>query len=150
MTTEENIAQKLNNRFNFLENKIKIQRARRLYLTIDIADFNKIFEYAIKELKFSHLISITGLDEQEKLSFVYHLSQDSGIVLNLKVSVDKNNPVINTVTKYFPGADIYERELIDLFGAKVEGLPPANRYPLSDDWPIGEFPLRKDWKKRGE
>jgi len=35
---------------------------------------------------------------------------------------------------------------MDLFGAKVEGLPEGPRYPLPDDWPKNQFPLRKDWK----
>ena len=47
----------------------------------------------------------------------------------------------------FPAAHIYERELVDLLGAKVEGLPPGNRYPLPDDWPEVQYPLRKDWKQ---
>jgi Ni,Fe-hydrogenase III component G len=51
------------------------------------------------------------------------------------------------VTDRFPSAHIYERELIDLLGAKVEGLPPGNRYPLTDDWPKDQYPLRKDWKE---
>ena len=46
----------------------------------------------------------------------------------------------------YAGAQVYERELVDLFGAQVEGLPPGNRYPLTDDWPTDEHPLRKDWK----
>jgi membrane-bound hydrogenase subunit beta len=33
-----------------------------------------------------------------------------------------------------------------LLGAQVEGLPQSSRYPLPDNWPKGQFPLRKDWK----
>ena len=66
-------------------------------------------------------------------------------MLSVKTSVPKNRPVIKTVTSYFLSADVYERELIDLLGAKVEGLPAGNRYPLTDDWPVGQYPLRKDW-----
>jgi Ni,Fe-hydrogenase III component G len=101
------------------------------------------------ELKLNHLCTITGLDEAEELAFIYHLTGDSNIVVNLKTRVRKASPVIKTVTHYFPGADIYERELEDLFGAKVEGLPAGNRYPLTDDWPKDEYPLRKDWKPKG-
>jgi Ni,Fe-hydrogenase III component G len=50
------------------------------------------------------------------------------------------------VIPLFVGAEIYERELVDLLGVKVEGLPSGNRYPLMDDWPKDQFPLRKDWK----
>jgi Ni,Fe-hydrogenase III component G len=70
------------------------------------------------------------------------------ILINLKTSAPKENPQIKSITQYFPSAEIYERELVDLFGAKVEGLAPGNRYPLTDDWPPGEYPLRKDWKAK--
>lgn len=147
MSKEESIAQQLSKEFPYLEGNIKITRPRRIFLEVDSARLEAILEYALKNLEFLHLISITGLDEQDNLSFIYHLSQDSGVVLNLKTSVSKNQPVIKTITKYFSGAEIYERELVDLFGAEIEGLPAGNRYPLTDDWPVGQFPLRKDWKQ---
>lgn len=146
MPVEEDIQLKLVKNFACLENKIRIQRPRRLFAEIGQADFRKVFEYAVQELGFSHLISITGLDEGESLSFIYHLGQDKGVVLNLKTSVPRDNPVVRTVSALFTGAEIYERELVDLFGAKVEGLAQGNHYPLTDDWPKDQFPLRKDWK----
>ena len=68
------------------------------------------------------------------------------ILLNIKTSVPKNNPNLKSIIGYFPGAEIYERELVDLLGVKVEGLPEGYRYPLTDEWPKDQFPLRKDWK----
>jgi Ni,Fe-hydrogenase III component G len=113
---------------------------------VAFSDFESVFDYAVKDLSFSHLIAITGLDEQDRLGFIYHLAQDGGIGLNLKTSVSKENPVLRTVTGHFAVAQIYERELVDLFGARVEGLPEGERYPLPDGWPAGQYPLRKDWK----
>ena len=43
---------------------------------------------------------------------------------------------------------IYERELVDLLGARVEGLVPGVRYPLPEGWPEGDHPLLKDWKPK--
>jgi len=103
------------------------------------------FSYAVKEQGFSFLCTITGLDEGEYLSFIYHLAGKDGVVLNIKTKALKDKESIKTVTGYFPSAAIYERELIDLLGAKVEGLPEGIRYPLPDDWPAGQYPLRKDW-----
>ena len=146
MSAEENIKQELLGKFNFLEGKISLPRQKRLFCEVGYDNLPTVFDYAVKQLQFCHLCTITGLDEQDKLSFIYHLGQDSGVVLSIKTSVAKENPVLKSVTDYFLSADIYERELRDLFGAKVEGLPAGNRYPLTDDWPTDQFPLRKDWK----
>jgi membrane-bound hydrogenase subunit beta len=150
MSQEENIKQELIKKFGCLEGKITIPRPKRIFLEVGQEDFMPVFEFAAKSLNFPHLCTITGLDEQENLGFIYHLAHDAGILLNIKTSVPKENPVLKSVIRYFPGAEIYEREVVDLFGAKVEGLPPGNRYPLTDDWPQGEFPLRKDWKPKAE
>lgn len=146
MPQDENIKQELINKFSYLENAIQIPRPRRIFLEISLDHFLDVFAFAAKQLKFCHLCTITGLDEGENLSFIYHLAQDSGVLLNIKTSVPKQNPALKTVISYFPGAEIYERELADLFGAQIEGLPLGNRYPLTDDWPKDQFPLRKDWK----
>ena len=50
------------------------------------------------------------------------------------------------MTGKFSNAEYYEKELVDLLGFRVEGLPPGPRYPLPDDWPEGQYPLRKEWK----
>ena len=44
-----------------------------------------------------------------------------------------------------PGAVLYEREIQEMFGIVVEGIPDGRRLNLPDDWPDGVFPLRKDW-----
>ena len=147
MSAEETLKQGLIQKFSFLENKITAPRPRRVFLEVELKEFRAVFEHAAKQLGFSHLCTITGLDEQDKLSFIYHLANETGILLNIKTSAPKDAAVLRTVTDLFPCAEIYEREVMDLFGAKVEGLPPGHRYPLPDDWPKDQFPLRKDWKQ---
>ena len=150
MSTEEALKQKLIEKFGFLENKITTPRPRRIFVEVALENFRPVFEHAARSLGFSHLCTITGLDEQDKLSFIYHLAHESGILLNIKTSAGKDNPVLKTVMDVFPSAEIYEREVMDLFGAKVEGLPPGHRYPLPDDWPKDQFPLRKGWKQSAQ
>ena len=121
------------------------QRERRIWLELVAGDFRQCFERLIKEDGFTILCTITGLDTGVKYEVIYHMSDKDGKVLNVKVSIDRDNPIILTITDLFPAAELSERELMDLLGIKVEGLPEGRRYPLPDDWPQGQYPQRKDW-----
>jgi Ni,Fe-hydrogenase III component G len=147
MAREEDIKHSLIKQFNLPEETVRIPRPRRIFLEIDQEKFKEVFDFAVKELKFAILLTITGLDEPDRFGIIYHLAQESGAILNIKTSIPRDNPILKTITPDFSNADIYERELADLFGIKVEGLPPGNRYPLPDNWPENQYPLRKDWKQ---
>lgn len=148
MNSEEKIIQELQAKFSFLEGKAKLARARRIFIEVSLRDLFEVLTFLNKELKFEQLCTITGLDEGPFFGVMYHLAQNTGgVVLNVKTQVQREKPEINSVIGIYPGAEIYERELVDLLGFKVEGLPQGIRYPLPDDWPAGQYPLRKDWKE---
>jgi Ni,Fe-hydrogenase III component G len=144
---EEDIKGELTGKFPSLADKVRVQRARRIFIDVEYAKLRPVLEFAGQKLGFLHLSAITGLDEGTNLAAIYHLSSDDGVMLNVKTMVPKDDPRLQTVTGLYTCAEIYERELVDLLGFKVEGLTLANRYPLTDDWPADQFPLRKDWKK---
>ena len=141
------LATEVSSRFALPEGAVKVQRATRLWVEVDRAVFPEVFDYTVKSLGFTILCTITGLDLGTDLGFIYHLARDGGTMVNLKTRCPKDQS-IGTVTSYFPCADIYERELVDLFGARVDGLPEGARYPLPEDWPEGEHPLLKEWKPK--
>ena len=143
--TEEELSAQLIAAFPELEGKIRIARERRVWAEVEYSSFRKVFEAAVKDMGFSILCMITGLDEGENLGFIYHIADLGGTMLNLHTLSPKDGPGIRTITDLFPAAHIYERELVDLFGAKGEGLSDGNRYPLPDGWPKGQYPLRKDF-----
>jgi Ni,Fe-hydrogenase III component G len=145
MMSEEKIVQELIRRFNYLQDKVRIARARRIFLEVSLDHLNEVFEYVHYHLGFKMLCAITGLDQGEIFGIIYHCGNENGILINIKTQIPRDNPVLPSLTSYFPSADAYERELIDLFGIKIQGLPSGPRYPLPDDWPEGEYPLRKEW-----
>ena len=150
MSPEQQIELDLAKTFPILQGKIRIQRPRRIFVDVPSERFAEVFDYLVKRAGFTILCTITGLDLGEKLGALYHLAQESGIVLTVAIAVPKEAPVLQTVSSTFPAADAYEREMVDLLGMQVQGLQPGNRYPLPDDWPAGQYPLRKDWKPADE
>jgi len=143
---EQAVKAELLKQFAFLKDAVTIARVRRIFVDVPLDRFREVFDHAAGRMGFNMLYTITGLDNGDDFGAIYHLGKDGCVALNLKVRIPKDKPVLRTVSDRFPAADIYEREICDLFGIAVEGLPPGNRYPLPDNWPDGEYPLRKDWK----
>jgi Ni,Fe-hydrogenase III component G len=127
---------------------VRVQRQRRVLADVPLAEFPEVFAYVVEQMRFSMLCAITGLDLGRQLGVIYHLARESGVTLNLSTAVPTEHSHLPTVTDRFPAAELYERELADLFGIQVQGLPEGPRYPLPDDWPDGQFPLRKDWEAK--
>jgi membrane-bound hydrogenase subunit beta len=146
MTEEEKIKQELEGKFSCLKDKVIIKRERRIFADVPVEKFGEIFDFAVKQMHFDAISAITGMDNGDSFRVMYHLNKEGRVVLNLAISVSRDKPSIKTVEPYFASADVYERELIDLLGIQVEGMPAGSRYPLPDNWPTNDHPLRKDWK----
>ncbi|MGF7405024.1 NADH-quinone oxidoreductase subunit C [Campylobacter concisus] len=64
--------------------------------------------------------------------------------ITVKTLIPGSDPTFPSVTPLVPACVWYEREAYDMFGLVAEGLPDKRRLVLSDDWPDGLHPLRKD------
>lgn len=148
MAKEQDIQAHFLVKFPFLEGKFTIVKNKRIFMQVPQDKFWEVMDHTLKVESFPHLCTITGLDEGLTIGFIYHFAANDGMMLNIETNVPKDNPIIKTITHIFPSATLYERELEDLLGVKVEGLPKGRRYPLPDDWAIGDYPLRKDWKPK--
>jgi Ni,Fe-hydrogenase III component G len=146
MKKEESIKKKLADRFPELTERIRIAREKRIFVDVPENIFTEALDFVRNEIDFPILCLIIGLDEGENFGIIYVLSSNEGSIVNLRRYVPRENAVLQSVYDRLPNSEIYERELVDLFGIKVTGLPEGPRYPLPDDWPEGQYPLRKDWK----
>jgi NADH:ubiquinone oxidoreductase subunit D/NADH:ubiquinone oxidoreductase subunit C len=83
-----------------------------------------------------------GIDE--RLEVVYNLYSTSrgggSIALHVRVPEDDTIP---SATSVYPGANLQEREVYDLYGVKFEGHPNLRRILLWDGF--NGHPMRKDW-----
>ncbi len=93
---------------------------------------------------FDHLSLISGTDYVERMEVVYHIwsyTRKENIVL--KVKLDRDNPVVDSVTAVWRGANWMERETYDLVGIEFKGHPDLRRILLPDPW--DGHPLRRDY-----
>ena len=72
------------------------------------------------------------------------IAQDEKCFVTIKALISPDSLTYPSVTPLVPACVWYEREAYDMFGLVAEGLPDKRRLALSDDWPEGLFPLRKD------
>ena len=89
---------------------------------VEPKQFEEALRFARGELHFHKGKHIVGTDEGEYIGLSYIVSNEEDILLVLR-----------------------EREMVDLFGVQVHGLPEGPSYPLPDCWPEGQYPLRKEW-----
>lgn len=121
--------------------------ARRLVGRTDAARVRETLRALRDEAGCQHLSAISAVDDgKATIEVVYHLSAPEGFVVSLKATIARDAPSIESVTSVMPAATLYEREMHDLFGIAFPGHPNLARLILSDTWPPGEHPLRKDWK----
>ena len=96
------------------------------------------------EVPCDFLHDIGGVDKLDHFQVVYQLTSLRGPQkLRVKAIVDRDNPVIDSVTRIWAGADFMEREAYDMFGIQFKGHPNLKRIYMWDDFE--GFPLRKDY-----
>ena len=143
MNTEETILA-LNKRFPALE--AASARPLRVFTAFaEPKEFEEALKYAFSKLDYHKGKHIVGTDEGENIGLSYILSNDENVLLVLRERVPKSAPRVHSMGEFFPSLMLHERELVDLFGVQVSGLPEGPSYPLPDGWPAGEYPLRKEW-----
>jgi NADH:ubiquinone oxidoreductase subunit C len=146
MEKENKIVKDVVDKFKLAEGKYTIVRDRRITFDVNMDNYLGIIEFLKNKSNFDFICTITGIDAVTNYEAIYHFANSEGILLNVKLVIPKDKPVIKSITPIYEGAVYYERELIDMFGIQVEGLPEGRHYPLPDCWPKDQYPLRKDWK----
>ena len=101
---------------------------------------------ALQNLKTFYLAAITGLDdgaEKNTLQVLYHFCAKA-VVVTVRVTLPRTEPVVPSICPIFPYASPFERETGEMFGITFSGTPDTSRLFLADDWSEGIYPMRKD------
>ena len=82
--------------------------------------------------------------EGSKMTEADDFAAEDKCFITVKTLIPGSDPTFPSVTPLVPACVWYEREAYDMYGLVAEGLPDKRRLVLSDDWPDGLHPLRKD------
>ncbi len=97
----------------------------------------------------ARLITLHATDEREvdQCFKVYAVLAPKGenIFVTIISLLDPGSRYFDSLTPHVNSANWYEREMQDLFGLVATGHPDPRPLVLYDNWPIGFYPLRKDF-----
>jgi len=106
-------------------------------------DVQQIMQHLKEAHAPAHLSTITGMDVGDAIAIIYHYAVE-GCQLNVRCLVPKEDNRIDSITPVAPAAILYEREISDLLGVEFVGHPDPRRLILPDEWPEGDYPLRRE------
>ncbi len=144
---EEELKQSINNAFRSA--KVTIKRQGRINVEFRSGILPAFVSYLKEYLDFKHLVMMSCVDwlEDNEFEIVYHLwSYDHKVHIMVKVRLDREKPVMQSISKLWDQAETYEREIHEMNGVEFEGHPGMRDFILEDweDLP----PMRRDFKTR--
>ncbi len=118
-------------------------------ITIPREALAPIAAYAVKQLGARFVISVASDRRKQSgdfsVSYILAFDEDKKFVV-LHSHVPADDLKVPSITPNVPAANWAEREAFDLLGVVPEGHPDPRRLVLSDDFPKGIHPLRKDFE----
>ena len=143
--------EELNNKLLEIKDKlIAIERKpdSRIWLSCEAENGYAINKFLFEDVPLRFVIA-TGIDSDDCFEVLYHYAYDPiGCMVTLKAIIrDRENPSIESIAPFLPGAEWIEREIHDILGIDFKNHPNLRRLILADDWPEGIYPLRKEVKR---
>lgn len=87
--------------------------------------------------------------EENRMQMIYHLNRsEDRLVAVYRVNLNRDAPVLPTLTTVWEAMSFHERETHEMFGIEFEGHENMLPLLLPPDWK-GGYPLRKDFKGDG-
>ena len=148
--TREQVLRDLGNRFGDDILDIFVKSQKRVFIKIKPRAIAWVGPYIFRELGARFNIA-TGTDTPDGIEILYHFTlEDINLMLNIRVLLNRDNPVITSLGKHIEAVNWIEREMKELLGITFEGHPDPRRLLLPDNWPDGVYPLRQDYSEWDE
>ena len=143
--TREEVATGIQSRFEDRILRFEQKSPRRLYLDIGPESLAPLARNLFLDLGARFNIA-SGVDTRSQLEILYHFTiEEVDLLVSLRVIVDRDNPEVPSLANEIKGANWIEREIHEMLGIDFPGHPNLSRLLLSEDWPEGVHPHRRDY-----
>ncbi len=142
----EDLIKRIETIFKVLK-KEKGKRNNLWIIEVEKDSLHAVLSYLKDNESFKHLALVSCVDwiENNKFQLSYILwSYQKRENLIVKIFIDRDKPEFKTVLNLFPQAEIYEREIRELYGVSFEGNPTQNEDFVLEDWEEMP-PMRRDF-----
>ena len=124
--------------------QVAVRNERRVTLTVDKEKIIGIARYLYQELHWRFIIA-SAMESNKGIEILYHFSNDStGLILNVKVILDKEKPEIESLTCLFEASSWIEREMHEILGINFLHHPNLEKLISDGNWAEGVYPYRKE------
>lgn len=145
--TREEILQEMRRRFEDSIVVVLDKSYTRVYIEIKPEAIVPISEYLFRDLAARFNIA-SGVDTRTCIEILYHFTlEEINLLISLRVKLDRQAPVIDSLTPSFEAANWIEREIHELLGVEFKNHPDMRRLLLPESWPEGVYPLRRDYQE---
>jgi NADH-quinone oxidoreductase subunit C len=132
--------------FNGSVLEIKVKNQKRIIITIAPVSLTSVAHYLYRSARLRFIIA-SALQTRRGFEIHYHFSNDTtGLVLNIHVILDKDNPQIESLSNMFNASNWIEREIHELFGINFLNHPNQEKLISEGNWAEGVYPLRKEFR----
>jgi NADH-quinone oxidoreductase subunit C len=126
--------------------EIAVKNQKRIIITVKPDSIINVAAYLYRKEGYRFIIA-SALHTKKGFEIHYHFSKDSlGLVLNIHVILDKDNPQIESLSNMFNASNWIEREMHELFGINFLNHPNQEKLISEGNWVEGVYPLRKEFK----
>jgi len=126
--------------------EVNKKNERRIIITVIPDVILSVSEYLYKSAGFRFIIA-SAIHSKKGFEIHYHFSKDSvGLILNIHVVLEKENPQIESLSNMFNASNWIEREMHELFGINFINHPNQEKLISEGNWAEGVYPMRKEFK----
>jgi len=131
----------------FLPEKKDVQRNNLVFVTLAKNTAVEAITYLRDYEGYTHLVMISAMDyiEQNMFQLTYLLhNYRNHTDIGVRVELDRENPVMESIHHLWAAAQVYQRELKEMFGIDFPGSPRLNEPMILEGWD-NIPPMRKEF-----